>query len=295
MENSLVKYTDEARIAKLSNPVLIQAAADLAVSGTALAKSLSDIAKSLGRVKIEIDKAGKDGVDGYTSVRDYAEQLFGINRSQAYSLATTGERFYIPAEKTPKSIGEYRKAHPDVKTDDETFKKLMENEAAFNDFVNATPVSNMAELANVDRETLMNAVASGEISAKSTQKELREFRNSLKDEEHGAKVLPMYMARAYIGVDFRIDFEQPKDVESIIGALKERFGERPAYKGLDIVERGGTKVKRIVCYTEKAVALVDLYPVPKQPKKSAKKSNPFTGMTREEAEAMLKAAFGSEG
>lgn len=297
MENTLVKYTNEKGIAQLKDPVLVQAAVDLAAYGTALSKSLSDIARALGRVKVTIDRAGKDGVDGFTSVRDYAEELFGINRSQAYALATTGEKFYIPVEKAPKSIGEYRKQNPDVKADEATVKALYEREQLYNDFITAAPVSNLTELVNVDKDRIIAGLQSGEIVASSTQKQLREFRSGLITVGDGTKVLPRYITRVYIGIGTVIDFEDPMDEPAIKDELQKRFNAVPATKTLDTVERDGAKIKRVAYFTDNGIAMVELKPVPKAPKKSAKtppSANPFFGLTREQAEALLAQTFSGD-
>lgn len=80
--------------------------------------------------------------DGYKSVADYASDVFGINRQNAYALATAGEVYNDP------------KAHAQLKA--------------------MTP-SKVAEVAKLDRKVLDKALDEGKISATTTQKELRDF------------------------------------------------------------------------------------------------------------------------
>ncbi len=83
--------------------------------------------------------------DGYKSVADYASDVFGINRQNAYALATAGEVYNDP------------NAHAEL-------KKM-------------TP-SKVAEVAKLDKPELDKALNEGKISAATTQKDLREFVSS---------------------------------------------------------------------------------------------------------------------
>ena len=77
--------------------------------------------------------------DGFKSVAEYAEQTFGIKRSMAYLLARVGKRI-------------------------QTLPELSE-----------FSTSNAAELVNADGIAVRKAIASGELSAESTQEQLRNF------------------------------------------------------------------------------------------------------------------------
>lgn len=83
--------------------------------------------------------------DGYKSVAEYASDVFGIARQNAYALATAGEVYNNP------------NAHAEL-------KKM-------------TP-SKVAEVAKLDKQELDKALNEGKISAATTQKDLREFVSS---------------------------------------------------------------------------------------------------------------------
>lgn len=119
-----------------------------------IAKILADIA----------DKKAYEA-DGYKSVDDYANKIFGINRQNAYALARAG-RVYNDVN-----------AHPEL-------KKM-------------SP-SKVAELTTVSIETLQKDLDDKKITAETTQKELREYVKQKKVSESESKenpvVLNMYKA-----------------------------------------------------------------------------------------------------
>lgn len=94
--------------------------------------------------------------DGFKSVADYAEQVFGIKRSYAYMLARAAGRV---------------KAIPELSS----FK-----------------TSNVAELSTADGVAVKQAIESGEISEASTQTELREFAAKNPAKQAKAKIEPTY-------------------------------------------------------------------------------------------------------
>lgn len=112
----------------------------IAAIGRDMASKNVELAVILGKIKTE--KAYAE--DGFKSVSDYAEQTFGIKKSQAYQLANVGERFY--------------------NSDTATSKKV----------VNLLTPANMAEIANMSDEEIDKAIESGAISKDTTQKQLRE-------------------------------------------------------------------------------------------------------------------------
>ena len=113
-----------------------------------LAENRIEIAKCLGTVlhsKLYTD-------DGFTSVADYAEQTFGLQKATAYQLARVGERFYNNPELSP-TVKEYTaKVTPSV----------------------------LAELVNTKDEDIEAKLKSGEISENTTQKAIREAVQSTK-------------------------------------------------------------------------------------------------------------------
>lgn len=116
-----------------------------------------ELAKSFGRIK-----SGKlYEEDGYKSVADYAEQVFGIAKSMAYQLANVGERFYLSESETAKEVS------------------------------SMLPPTSLAEIAGMTDEQIKERVTAGEISAESTQAQLREVAKSANDKP--VKVLKQYV------------------------------------------------------------------------------------------------------
>lgn len=101
--------------------------------------------------------------DGFVSVADYASEIFGIKKQNAYSLATAGEIYNDP--------------------------RASEKLKAF------TP-SKLAEVASVNRETLETDVESGKITPTTTQKDLREYYKKTSGKTSKDEVLDLYTAHA---------------------------------------------------------------------------------------------------
>lgn len=99
--------------------------------------------------------------DGYKSVADYAKEVFGIERSNAYQLATAG----------------------DVYNDFDTIVKSGETPSdAYRVLADMSP-SKLAETISAGRDKAIEALENGEISADSTQKELRTWAKAAKASE----------------------------------------------------------------------------------------------------------------
>lgn len=285
-------------IAELTNPVLKKSADSLIKAADPLAKSirykesgLYQAAVALGYVKIELDRISKLGKsadrsnDGFTNVRDYAEKLFGINRSQAYMLATTGERFYIPAL-SPKEIPQ--DLAPEVR------EKREAVETAYNEFLSKVPASNLSELVSIDPEEVKTAVTNGEITATTTQAEMRKWRQAAKPET--AKVLPQYNGYVDIhGANLQVD---RMTIDEIGELIKSRYESDITLQEVTVkplpTDRDG--IKRVIFYSDTHVFMAVLEKAPAKAKAKKSKvantpSNPFAGMSREEAMAMFNAAF----
>lgn len=102
-----------------------------------------EISKLLGQVKTE--KLYVD--DGYKSVEEYANAIFGIGKSTAYARAAYGEML-----NNPESPDELK----------------------------GMPQSNYAAIASVPMDKLKEAVAQGKINKNMTQEQLKEFARSTK-------------------------------------------------------------------------------------------------------------------
>lgn len=116
----------------------------------------------------DVKKEKSYEADGFKSVADYAETVFGIKRANAYALANAGTVYNNPD--TPEAVK------------------------------NMTP-SKVAEIATVNRAAVQKALDEGRISETSTQKELREFAKTAQPADAKAekpKVLPLYAVK-FIG------------------------------------------------------------------------------------------------
>lgn len=100
--------------------------------------------------------------DGFTSVADYANKVFGINKNNAYALSSAGSIYNDVA--SPKELKDM------------------------------TP-SKLAELTKLDPKILNDAVSSGQIKSTMTQKELREAAKSLSKKTDKPVVESQYTAR----------------------------------------------------------------------------------------------------
>lgn len=119
----------------------------IAEIGAEMASKNIQIAKILGKIMTE--EAYKE--DGFTSVQEYAEKVFGIKKSSAYQLANVGKRFY--------------------NSDSEAARKVAE----------MLPPANLAELKNMSDEDIAKEVESGAITPYTTQKKLREIASKHKE------------------------------------------------------------------------------------------------------------------
>lgn len=101
--------------------------------------------------------------DGFKSVGDYALEVFGIKRQNAYALASAG--------------------------------KVYNDKSAPAELKAMTP-SKLAEVAKVDAAEIKKAIADGTIKSDSTQKELRDFAAQVKQKSEKPKIVEKYTVRA---------------------------------------------------------------------------------------------------
>lgn len=227
------------------------------------------IAKALAMVKR--DKAYE--MDGFKSVADFAEQIFNINRSNAYQLAQTGERFYLPAkdESNAESCA--------IATANPTF----------------TP-SKLATLVNVPDEAIKEGLESGAISATSTQADLKEFAKLHKETKSAdAKTIPVYDWAAYFGHS-TMHGSEPCFKQDIVSEACTAcgFDDEP----IDIINaksyttEDGKKVSRVVALipiADRFVSVLVDY-TERKPIKSAKVKNAKTvKLTDEELQFQIEA------
>lgn len=123
-----------------------------------------EIASILSTIKSE--QSYKE--DGFESVADYAEMIFGIKRGNAYALASAGDIY---------------------------------NDPTASDKIKSLSPHKLAELSKVPTATIESDLNSGKISAETTLKDLREYKNSVlsSDSKKDTVVLDEYDARPVSG------------------------------------------------------------------------------------------------
>lgn len=119
-------------------------------------KKNREIASILSKVKNE--KSYED--DGYKSVADYAEQIFGIKKQSAYSLAAAGDVYND--EKAPEKLKQF------------------------------SPY-NLAAISSVKREDVEADIESGKISPTTSQKDLKDYAKQRSSTPKKAEVVPEFV------------------------------------------------------------------------------------------------------
>lgn len=104
-----------------------------------LAKIFSDVAEKKAYEK-----------DGFKSVADYANTIFGIKRQNAYALASAGKIY-----NSPDAPDELKAMSP----------------------------SKLAEISSLNRDKVVKAITDGTINKDTTQKDLREFASKIRENE----------------------------------------------------------------------------------------------------------------
>lgn len=121
--------------------------------------------------------------DGFKSVGDYAHEVFGINKQNAYALANAG-RIYND-EGAPAMLKQF------------------------------TP-HKLAEVSRVNRDELEKAIDDGTITPETSQKDLRAFASATKEKNTPAKVVPQYTAhpcQAHISEQDADTYSLPRTIE----------------------------------------------------------------------------------
>ncbi len=142
MSELTISTKSEIRIPNFKNEKLREYTQAIAADIGDMTNRANSVALNLGHV-LE-SKCYED--DGFQSVADYAESVFGINRTQAYRMAKTAARF------------------------------LLEDKAiAANDTVQQIPLNNLAELVTLTDEQIEDAINSGKLTPDTKQTEIRQL------------------------------------------------------------------------------------------------------------------------
>lgn len=106
--------------------------------------------RELAKIFSEVAEKKSYEKDGFKSVADYANTIFGIKRQNAYVLAAAGKIY-----NDPNSPEELKAMSP----------------------------SKLAEVASINTDKVVKAITDGTISKDTTQRDLRDFANKVRDEE----------------------------------------------------------------------------------------------------------------
>ena len=143
----LINIPDAApAVFHFKNTKLNEYSAQIAACAHDMNTKAREVAMALGHVLSS--KCYED--DGFKSVGEFAENTFGIKKSQAYRMANTAKRFFIDKNLTAEN-------HPELLT---------------------APISNLAEIAKLTDQEIDDAISAGVISPDSTQKRMREAAQS---------------------------------------------------------------------------------------------------------------------
>ena len=164
MSNAIITITEltPATSRKFKDPRLTEATKRIAAIYTDAAKFVDTKNREIASILAEVMESKAYEKDGFKSVGDYAKEVFGINRQNAYSLAAAGKVYND--KNAPAAL------------------KAM------------TP-SKLAEVAKVPTETLTKAIEDGKITADTTQKDLRDFATAATTKSDKVEVLNSYTAR----------------------------------------------------------------------------------------------------
>ena len=137
-------------------------------------KAYESVGRDIGKLLAEVESSGCYKVDGFTTVPKYAEAVLGMPTSTASALLRYG---------------------------------AMLNDKDYPDDVKALPWSNYDAVKSAGKEEIIKGFESGEISANSTQRELKEYAAKVNAEKpKKAKVLPrfnvtnLYSGKSYTGI-----------------------------------------------------------------------------------------------
>lgn len=164
MSNQIITITELNPLTtrKFKDPRLAEATKRIAAIYTDAAKFVDTKNREIASILAEVMEAKSYEKDGFKSVGDYAKEVFGINRQNAYSLASAGKVY---------------------------------NDKNAPDALKSMSPSKLAEVAKLPAETLKKAVEDGKITADTTQKDLRDFASSVTAKTNKVEVLDNYTAR----------------------------------------------------------------------------------------------------
>lgn len=164
MSNAIITITEltPATTRKFKDPRLAEATKRIAAIYTDAAKFVDIKNREIASILAEVMESKAYEKDGFKSVGDYAKDVFGINRQNAYSLASAGKVY---------------------------------NDKNAPEALKAMSPSKLAEVAKVPIEALNKAIEEGKITADTTQKDLRDFATTATAKSDKVEILNNYTAR----------------------------------------------------------------------------------------------------
>lgn len=162
--------------------------------------------------EIESSKCYTD--DGYKSVADYAKDVFNIERSNAYQLATAGDVY--------NKYDEFISDPANVPSD------------AYRELASMTP-SKLAEAVAPGYDKAIEAFESGAITPDSTQKEIRAWARNVKaSTTQNGEVVKTYRINSLTSAPFGVTFEGGviSEVEEVVRTEANKAG----YDSVEIVK-----------------------------------------------------------
>lgn len=252
---------------KFDNPALNEATERIAKIYNDAAKYASEKNRAIAKELGAIAESRMYETAGYKSVADYANDIFGIARQNAYALANAG-KVYNSKEASP--------------------------------ILKAMSPSKLAEIAALSPEKISKGIEDGSISSDKTQKELREYVESVKVVDAKPEVLKKYtvkMCASILPDDVRNECSNPRtesDWDAYIGEFFEKTTGSATLEILDIAKGNNygadakATIKRRLYVNPYMSLVVEFYEEkPKAKPKKTKKAGPVHKFTREQLEQML--------
>lgn len=182
-------------------------------------KATESAGRDIGKLLAEVESSGCYKVDGFTTVPKYAEAVLGMPVSTASALLRYG---------------------------------AMLNDKDMPEVVKALPWSNYDAVKSAGKAAIIKGVESGEITANSTQKDLKAFAAKANaDKPKKPKVLPKYnVVDLYSGKSFTAVLESDMD-ESI----KSVYGDIEVVKLPSVEGDNAPAIRKLYIASDKAIIL----------------------------------------
>lgn len=182
-------------------------------------KATESAGRDIGKLLAEVESSGCYKVDGFTTVPKYAEAVLGMPVSTASALLRYGS---------------------------------MLNDKDMPEVVKALPWSNYDAVKSAGKEAIIKGVESGEITANSTQKDLKAFAAKVNaDKPKKSKVLPKFnVVDLYSGKSFNGVLEADMD-----DSIKSVYGDVETVKLPAVEGEEAPALRKLYITSDKAIIL----------------------------------------